>query len=127
MRRRWPVIWALLLLDLAAAPGVYQLWRDARGDAANAAPLACAGDCDHDYVVGIGELLTGVAIALADVSLETCDAFDVVPGGGVTVDELVRAVLDSRGLCRLRTPTLIPTESTPFTPRVRARATPPPP
>jgi hypothetical protein len=126
--RRWRAVWALLILDVVAAPSLYQLWRDARGDVAEAAPRVCVGDCDQDSVVGEGELLTGIAIALADVPLDTCKSFDVVEGGRVTVDELVRAVVDSLGPCRFALPTVTSTlVTTPFTPHARPRATPPPP
>ena len=127
--RRRHAVWALLLLlDAAAVPSLYGLWRDARGDVADAAARVCVGDCGSDGVVGEGDLLTGIAIALEDVPLDTCGAFDVVDGGRVTIDELVRAVADSLGPCRFTTPTVTITPlSAPFTPNVRARRTPPPP
>ena len=129
--RRRHAVWALLLLlDAAAVPSLYGLWRDARGDVADAAARVCVGDCGSDGVVGEGDLLTGIAIALEDVPLDTCSAFDVVDGGRVTIDELVRAVADSLGPCRFSsTPTTTSTifTVTPINQNARARRTPPPP
>lgn len=130
-RRRWHAAWLLLLLlDVVALPSLYRLWRDAHGEVANAALRPCVGDCDEDFVVGEGELLTGIAIALADVPLDTCPSFEVVDDGAVTVDELVRAVADALGPCRFAaTPTLTSTvnPATPIPVNARARRTPPPP
>lgn len=126
-RRRRAVWVLLLLLDAAAVPSLYWLGRDVRGDVANAAPRVCVGDCNDDGVVNEGELMTGIAIALSDVSVEICGEFDVVADGRVTVDELVRAVADSLGPCRfVGTPTVTPLE-TPIPANARARRTPPPP
>jgi 6-phosphogluconolactonase (cycloisomerase 2 family) len=60
----------------------------------------CAGDCNRDTTVTVDELVTGVNIALGNLSITACTAFD--PGGDdlVTVDELVKAVNIALGGCR---------------------------
>ena len=57
---------------------------------------SCAGDCDGDGRVGIGELSMGVAIATAAAPMTACTAFDRNRSQSVTIDELlvgVRAAL----------------------------------
>jgi len=51
----------------------------------------CAGDCDHDRVVGTDELITGVRLALGDPLL-SCNALDHDADGSVRIDELLAAV-----------------------------------
>jgi hypothetical protein len=50
------------------------------------------GDCDGDLSVGIGDLITGVGIALATRPLGACPPFDADGDGRVAIAELVRAV-----------------------------------
>ncbi|HVM97812.1 MAG TPA: EF-hand domain-containing protein [Candidatus Acidoferrales bacterium] len=52
----------------------------------------CAGDCNHDNVVSVDELVLGVRIDLGDAALDQCPAFDVNGDGEVTLDEILRAV-----------------------------------
>ena len=56
------------------------------------AVTACPGDCDGNHRVTINELISGVNIALANVSLSICEAFDIRADGMLTIDELIRAV-----------------------------------
>jgi hypothetical protein len=53
---------------------------------------SCVGDCAGDGAVTVDELLTGVNIALGNVPLETCTAFDSNRDKQVTIDELLAAV-----------------------------------
>jgi hypothetical protein len=55
----------------------------------------CVGDCDGNGSVSIGELITGVNIALELRPIGDCPCFDVVPEGGdgvVGIGELIQAV-----------------------------------
>jgi glucose/arabinose dehydrogenase len=53
---------------------------------------ACVGDCAGDGMVSIGDLVTGVNIALGAQPVSACAAMDLDENGRVTVDELLRAV-----------------------------------
>jgi hypothetical protein len=55
-------------------------------------PEPCTGDCEADGAVTVDELVRGVNIALARLSLDACPAFDRNGDRRVTVDELVAAV-----------------------------------
>jgi hypothetical protein len=56
-------------------------------------PIAgCAGDCNSDLHVSIGELVTAVNIALDRADLATCRPVDTDHDGSVRVNELVAAV-----------------------------------
>jgi hypothetical protein len=57
-----------------------------------ATPVPCAGDCNGNGAVSIGELVTGVRIALGEASLEECSAADPGGDGLVTIADLIRAV-----------------------------------
>jgi hypothetical protein len=78
-----------LAVRCAAAAGALLLstWSAGAGVAAQ-----CEGDCNGDDTVVIGELITGVRIALGDGSPADCRAIDVNSDGHVRIDELVRAV-----------------------------------
>ncbi|HXQ24059.1 MAG TPA: CARDB domain-containing protein [Candidatus Acidoferrales bacterium] len=52
----------------------------------------CVGDCDQSGAVTVDELLTGVDIALGELSVDRCAAFDADRDGRVTVDEILAAV-----------------------------------
>lgn len=54
-------------------------------------PAACIGDCNHNGVVAVNELVQGVNIALERAGLDECGAFNC-NGLGVTVDCLVGGV-----------------------------------
>jgi hypothetical protein len=57
-------------------------------------PTDCTGDCDHNGVVTVDELLTAVNIALgsADVPMSACLPADANLDYSVSIDELVTAV-----------------------------------
>jgi hypothetical protein len=67
--------------------------------APSATPVRCAGDCDGDGVVIIGELIAGVRIALGASPPGECAASDVDADGHVAVNELVTAVARALGGC----------------------------
>ncbi len=52
----------------------------------------CPGDCNGDGTVTVDELITGVGIALGNLPLTACPAFDQDNDGEVSVNELVDAV-----------------------------------
>ncbi len=55
------------------------------------------GDCDGDGRVSIGELVTGVGIALGNRDLEACPFLDANGDGRITVGELIAAVRNLLG------------------------------
>ncbi len=55
-------------------------------------PNPCSGDCDGSGSVSIGELVSGVGMALRSAPSDSCLAFDPDGDGSVAVDELVAAV-----------------------------------
>jgi hypothetical protein len=59
----------------------------------------CAGDCNGDDVVTIGEVLTAVNIALGTVPLTTCPEADADGNGAVTIDDLLVAVGNALNGC----------------------------
>lgn len=60
---------------------------------ATSTPVApgCTGDCDGDLLVTVNELVTGINIALGNLAVGDCRAFDTNVDGVVTVDEIVSA------------------------------------
>ncbi|HVN86323.1 MAG TPA: hypothetical protein VMW17_15930 [Candidatus Binatia bacterium] len=58
----------------------------------NLTPIACVGDCDHNGKISVDELVTGVNLALATLTLDHCPEFDCNHDEHVTVDCLVKAV-----------------------------------
>jgi CSLREA domain-containing protein len=52
----------------------------------------CPGDCDGDQRVGVDELLRGVNIALHELSVAACPAFDADRNAAVQVDEVIAGV-----------------------------------
>lgn len=62
-------------------------------------PGRCPGDCDRNGQVTISELVTGVAIALATQNVSACPLLDTNGDGGVTIDEILRAVDRALGGC----------------------------
>ncbi len=91
---------------------------------AGGAAAQCVGDCDGDGRVGIGELITGVAIALGDRELAECPVFDSDGSATVGVGELIQAVGNALESCPSQgSPT--PTPALPSTtPTSTATATP---
>lgn len=66
---------ALLLIVATAAPG-----------------RACNSDCGRDGVVSVGDLISGVNIALGNSELARCPAADTDGDGRVPINELLKAV-----------------------------------
>lgn len=60
----------------------------------------CEGDCNGSGEVTIDELIRGVSIALGNATIDTCPSFDRNHDLAVSVDELVRAVLQALNSCR---------------------------
>jgi hypothetical protein len=54
--------------------------------------VRCTGDCEGTGSVAIGDVLTGVAIALGENELSACYPMDQDADGAVTVSELIAAV-----------------------------------
>lgn len=54
--------------------------------------IACVGDCDGNHQVTVDELVKGVNIALGNLTLDQCPAFNCNGTGHVTVDCLVKSV-----------------------------------
>lgn len=59
----------------------------------------CAGDCDGSGAVSIGELITGVNIALSGQAVDRCRAFDTSGDGAVSISELIAAVNNALNGC----------------------------
>jgi hypothetical protein len=59
---------------------------------ATATMVQCDGDCDHDGIVRVNELITGVSILLGRTPFSDCSALDSDGDEGVAVHELIRAV-----------------------------------
>jgi sugar lactone lactonase YvrE len=53
---------------------------------------ACPGDCDSNDTVVVAELVRSVNVALGRVPLSQCGPIDETGDGGVSIEELVRAV-----------------------------------
>jgi len=52
----------------------------------------CIGDCDGSGTVTIDEIMVGVAIAMGEANVSSCQSLDVSHDQQVTVDELLQAV-----------------------------------
>ncbi len=88
---------------------------------ASPSALACVGDCSSDRKVTVDELVTGVNIALGNLTLNQCPAFNCNGDGKVTVDCLVKAVNNALNGCPAEpsptptnTPTVIPPTTSPL-------------
>ncbi len=81
---------------LAAAQDTGRIYAGTAGRGVFAFEPGCMepliGDCNGDGVVTVDEVLTGISIALGDVSLLRCAAFDDNLDGDVTVDEILAAL-----------------------------------
>ena len=54
--------------------------------------LLCNGDCDGDGTITVDEVITGVNIALGNVSVCACMPCDTDVDGMISIAELIRAV-----------------------------------
>ncbi len=80
--------------------------------ATDAVAHRCTGDCDGSDTVAIDELVNGVRIALEQISLDTCYAFDPDLDGRVSINELQVAVNNVFSFCGLgEPPTPVPTRT----------------
>jgi hypothetical protein len=61
--------------------------------------ITCVGDCDGTGMVTIGELITGVNIALGTFPVSQCPAFDANGDGMVGITELITAVNNALNGC----------------------------
>jgi hypothetical protein len=64
---------------------------------------ACVGDCNSDGTVRVNELVTGVNIALEQLGVDRCAAFDQNRDLRVTVNEVVMATSFAIGSCPMTT------------------------
>jgi ELWxxDGT repeat protein len=60
---------------------------------------ACAGDCDGDGAVNLGELVAAVNVALGRVQLQGCAASDCNGDGEIRIEELTSAVRNALRGC----------------------------
>jgi hypothetical protein len=74
-------------LDGGFAPGV------------SFAAAECVGDCKHDSAVTIDEIITGVNIALENLTVNACPAFDANRDGAVTINEIITGVNNALNSC----------------------------
>src|SRR5262245_27339011 len=70
-----------------------------------AATAACTGDCDTSHNVTVDEIIVGLNIALGQLPLNQCTAFDEDASGTVTVDEVVKCVTNALQGCPAESPT----------------------
>ncbi len=80
-------------LRAVCAVGVAVLCADAAS-----AQLFCSGDCDGILGVSVGEVLTGIGIALDETPPSACPAADLDLSGGVDVSEVIASVNAVLGL-----------------------------
>ncbi len=78
----------------------------------------CVGDCDNSGTINVGELVTGVNIALDLRELADCPSYDNNGNGRVDINELLAAVRSALDGC--------PTPATTPTPTATSTATPSP-
>jgi len=62
----------------------------------------CTGDCNHDGMVTVDELIKGVNIALGTAAIDSCVEMDANDDGAVTVNELIAAVNGALNDCMTR-------------------------
>jgi hypothetical protein len=55
-------------------------------------PLVCNGDCNGDGEITVDEVITGVNIALGNVSVCSCMPCDTDANGAISIAELIKAV-----------------------------------
>jgi hypothetical protein len=62
-------------------------------------PRSCPGDCNEDGIVTLGEVVTGVGIALGDSPTSRCPLLDMNGDDSASVTELIEAVHAELGDC----------------------------
>jgi hypothetical protein len=62
-------------------------------------PAPCVGDCSGEHRVTVDDLIKGVNIALGNVAIDVCAAFDLNGDGRVEVNELISAVASALNGC----------------------------
>ncbi len=82
----------------------------------------CAGDCNEDGAVSIGDLVRGVNVLLGRAPIEDCPAADTDGNLRITVSEIVRAVANGLSGCPA-TPTPSDTPMPSSTPTATLTAT----
>ena len=55
-------------------------------------PPPCVGDCNHNGVVTVDELLTMVNVALGNTPVTVCEAGDTNQDNQITINEILAAV-----------------------------------
>ena len=81
--------------------------------AAGPVRAACPGDCDGGGSVDVSELIRGVNIALGNLQLTACPAFDTTGDGTVAVNELIAAVNATLNGCPATPTPTTPADPTP--------------
>jgi hypothetical protein len=66
-----------------------------------AAAQTCSGDCDSNGQVTVGEVITGVNIALGTLAMDACTSADINGDDQVTIDEVLAAVNNALSGCSL--------------------------
>ncbi len=102
---------ATTFMDALAAPGMTYHYvvaaiddADVRSPFSNAATVSvaapvCIGDCNADGMVTVDELLIAVNIALDNLPIESCPAFDANADRTVTVNEILAGVNNALNGC----------------------------
>src|SRR5262245_23394414 len=88
-------LWRAFMTILLATAGAAAVF----GAARPAAGIACVGDCAGNGVVDISDLMTGMNIALGQVGIAACPAFDRDGDGAVIVNELLQGVQSTLDGC----------------------------
>ena len=95
----------MYLVDAAATDDTGEVQDfDTVGSIGVAPLLSCQGDCNHDGLVSVDELVRGVNIVLETGGLDACPDFDANASGSVEIDEVVAAVARSLGGCATANP-----------------------
>src|SRR5262249_616457 len=66
---------------------------------ATATPIPCVGDCDGNGEVSVSDVILGVNIALGNLPLGDCPAFDVDGRGRIEIGGLVQGVNNALNGC----------------------------
>lgn len=70
-----------------------------------ASAAACTGDCSGTETVSVSDIVRGVNIALGNVAVSQCSAFDGNSDGSVSISELIAAVTYALNGCGYVAPT----------------------